>query len=905
MALLSISSHGCLQITATVNSEYFKNDLIYSQEIIEAFNLSQEAGLLKIAATKAIVALPNSLAYWRDYIILYITELCHLRASSGILLEPIAPPSLAVLQDLLEKIPPMPGAEYCTIDLLENIWHKFDIWLRKKVEKLDNNVAQFFTTHLPLWNQVGRVCFHLAENKQNPDYPFAFLATYSNKLMKNLKLQYQPLSVAIEEYAGADNKKALASLLQPVYQASKQCKWVQDLLDHNDIYHTLAWEAKEAYNLLSSVPQLEEAGIVVHLPDWWKKRPKPRVQVSIGNAQNNLFNANTLLDFNIDIAVEGKPLSQQEIEEIFAAENGLVLLRGQWVELDREKLQSALKHWQIVKRDVAAGGVTFIEGMRLLSGAGHKLENVGANEEEHTWSYVEAGDGLKKILQGLRNPETLQNSNPGNELHAKLRVYQAIGVNWLYFLTELGLGACLADDMGLGKTIQIIALLLVKKQQYKKQPQQKKTCSILVLPASLLANWKGELERFAPSLKILFIHASETTLSAVDKIAQNADDIISGFDLVLTTYGMLSRQPWLLKQGWSLVILDEAQAIKNPSSTQTKLAKELQGTARIALTGTPVENRLGDLWSLFDFICPGLLGSSARFKSFVKVLQQQDQVSFAPLRKLVQPYILRRLKTDKRIITDLPDKTEMTAWCGITKEQAKLYAQTVREMTIAIKQPNSQMQRRGLVLAYLTRFKQICNHPSQFLGDGEYSADKSGKFSRLKEICDEIAARQEKVLVFTQYREMTIPLSVLLGEIFGQPGLILHGGTPVKQRKDLVAKFLQEQGNPFFVLSLKAAGIGLNLTAASHVVHFDRWWNPAVENQATDRAYRIGQNKNVLVHKFVCRGTIEEKIDALISGKADLANSILNGNNEAKLTELSDAELISLVSLDIDKAQID
>jgi len=364
---------------------------------------------------------------------------------------------------------------------------------------------------------------------------------------------------------------------------------------------------------------------------------------------------------------------------------------------------------------------------------------------------------------------------------------------------------------------------------------------------------------------------------------------------------MLLRQPWLLDIGWQLAVLDEAQAIKNPGARQTKIVKQLKADARIVLTGTPVENRLSDLWSLFDFLSPGLLGSAEKFKKFVKTLESRVENRFAPLRSLVQPYILRRLKTDKRVIADLPEKTEVKSFCGLGKRQVALYTKLVKELSDAL-EGQEGIKRRGLVLAYLMRFKQLCNHPSQLLGDGQFEPAESGKFSRLAEICEEIASRQEKTLVFTQFREMAEPLSNLLATVFGRAGLVLHGGTAVGKRKQLVDQFQRDDGPPYFVLSLKAGGTGLNLTAASHVIHFDRWWNPAVENQATDRAFRIGQRRNVLVHKFVCRGTIEEKIDALIEEKSQLAADLLEGGAEKMLTEMTDAQLIQFVSLDIDKA---
>jgi non-specific serine/threonine protein kinase len=350
-----------------------------------------------------------------------------------------------------------------------------------------------------------------------------------------------------------------------------------------------------------------------------------------------------------------------------------------------------------------------------------------------------------------------------------------------------------------------------------------------------------------------------------------------------------------------LVALDEAQAIKNPEAKQTRAAKKLKAQARFALTGTPVENRLGDLWSIFDFINPGLLGSSKEFTSLVKRLAEKPHNPYGPLRELVRPYILRRLKTDKTVIADLPDKTEVKAFCQLSRQQAALYQQAVKELAEQLDDAEG-IKRKGVVLSFLMRFKQICNHPSQWLGDGAWAEEDSGKWARLRDIAEVIAAKQEKVLVFTQFREVTAPLAAFLGSVFGRPGLVLHGETPVSKRQELVRRFQEDEEVGFFVLSLKAGGAGLNLTAASHVVHFDRWWNPAVENQATDRAFRIGQKKNVLVHKFVCRGTVEEKIDQLIESKRQISKDLLEGGAELLLTELKDEELLKLVALDINAA---
>jgi len=377
-----------------------------------------------------------------------------------------------------------------------------------------------------------------------------------------------------------------------------------------------------------------------------------------------------------------------------------------------------------------------------------------------------------------------------------------------------------------------------------------------------------------------------------------------GLDLVITSYGSLLRSPGLAQATWRLAILDEAQAVKNPQAKQTKAAKALKAQSRIALTGTPVENHLGDLWSIFDVINPGLLGTARQFSRYAKGLSERELNPYGPLRELVRPYILRRMKTDRSIIADLPDKTEVKAYCNLSRRQAALYAQAVEDLAESLEDADG-IQRKGVVLATLTRLKQICNHPSQWLGDQAWGEEDSGKWARLREIAEVVASRQEKMLVFTQFREMTDPLATFLGGIFGRPGLVLHGQTEVKRRKALVQAFQADEAVPFFVLSLRAGGAGLTLTAASHVVHFDRWWNPAVENQATDRAFRIGQRRNVLVQKFVCRGTVEEKIDALIESKRDLSEGLLAGPGEISLTEMSNDALLQLVALDIHSAMKD
>ncbi|MEI7669948.1 MAG: DEAD/DEAH box helicase, partial [Pseudomonadota bacterium] len=517
------------------------------------------------------------------------------------------------------------------------------------------------------------------------------------------------------------------------------------------------------------------------------------------------------------------------------------------------------------------------------------------NANSANWAEVMAGQWLANTLQKLRNPDNGTTINLDNMLNATLRPYQQTGVQWLHFLTQLRLGACLADDMGLGKTIQVLSLLLMLSASTAKT----KKPNILVAPASLLGNWASEAKKFAPSLKLLIAHPSFMASDELKTKPRNLAD----YDLVITSYGTLLRVEWFADTQWQLAIIDEAQAIKNHGTKQTKAVKTLKADSRIAMTGTPIENRLGDLWSLFDFINPGLLGTAKQFTDFTKSLSDQPHASFLPLRNLVRPYILRRLKTDKTIISDLPDKTELKAFCHLSKKQAVLYQDAVKELKEKLENTNDDsIERKGLVLSFIMRFKQICNHPSQWLGDNAWEQEDSGKLMRLREISEVIAEKQEKMLIFTQFKEIIPSLSTFMGNIFGRKGLVLHGETQVAKRKELVNQFQEDETIPFFILSLKAGGAGLNLTAASHVVHFDRWWNPAVENQATDRAFRIGQKRNVLVHKFICQGTIEDKIDQMIDNKKKQSEDFLGSGGEINLTTMSDKDLLNLVTLDLSAA---
>ncbi len=866
-----------------------------SKKLLEAYEESAARGMLYSASEELEAVLPLSFDFARSIGRLYLTSLCKAGMGEPGEAVPALPSPLADLDRAILQAPPMTGLEYLTPEVLSGWWQALDHLARSEIAKHSGGAQGYLRERNPQWRFVGRVTFHLAENKRDPERPFAFLATFANGLTPQGKVKHEPLGRALQQYAGEQNRGAMLALLLPIQRAAESSKEIQRLVDSGEIYHPLAWSPREAYDFLKAIPLFESSGLIVRVPDWWnaQKPTRPRVSVKIDSKNKASFGVDALLQFSVGMSLDGETLSPDEMAQLLEASGGLIPLKGKWVEVDREKLKQALDHWKEVEKDVHRDGITFFQGMRLLSGANlSKAEEDESEAAIREWTGLTAGAELDAVLQRLRSPETGQELAPP-DLQAELRPYQQTGYSWLRFVARLGLGACLADDMGLGKTVQVIALLLDLKRD------EQKNASLLVVPASLIANWKSELAKFAPSISFAVAHPSELTASAGEIGLADADS----FDLIITTYGMLVRSDWLKKYRWRLAILDEAQAIKNSGTKQTRAVKELTAGGRIAMTGTPIENRLSDLWSLFDFLNPGLLGTAKEFGSFVKRLQNAEVPSFEPLRNLVRPYILRRLKTDKRVISDLPDKTEVKAYCALSKHQAALYQKAVDDLAEHL-QGTDGIQRRGIVLAQLMRLKQICNHPAQVAGTNDYAADRSGKFRRLAEIAEEIASRQEKVLVFTQFREIAEPLAEFLATLFGRSGLVLHGGTSVKKRKEFVDQFQREDGPPFFVLSLKAGGTGLNLTAASHVIHFDRWWNPAIENQATDRAFRIGQKKNVLVHKFICRGTVEERIDEMIARKSHIAGEAIGGeaSGEVLLTEMDNDTLFRFVKLDLHQA---
>ena len=625
-------------------------------------------------------------------------------------------------------------------------------------------------------------------------------------------------------------------------------------------------------------PLLSGAGFGVLLPDWVRKarlglklttRSQTPSATSVTGAK---FGLGDLVDFRYDVAVGDEALDPAELAELARLKVPLVRLRGQWVELDDAHVKAALKFLER-SRD---GTMTAADALAIgLRGPDEDIPLVG----------VDADGWLGDLLSGQVDRRLRPMTAPAG-FSGQLRPYQERGLSWLSFLGGLGLGGVLADDMGLGKTIQLLSLIAADRAGP----------TLLVCPMSLVGNWQREAARFTPDLRV-HVHHGADRLDGESLALALADA-----DLVITSYGVATRDQAALGQlTWARVVCDEAQNIKNHATRQARAVRALPAATRIALTGTPVENRLSELWSIMEFTNPGLLGPAGKFreKYSVPIERHASADAAQALKRLTQPFVLRRLKTDKTIISDLPDKQEMKVWCNLTPEQASLYAATVADMLSRIEDAADDISRRGLVLATMAKLKQVCNHPAHLLGDGSRLPGRSGKLARLEEICDEIVAEGDKALCFTQYAEFGRMLQPHLAARLGCPVLFLHGGTTKKQRDAMVAQFASLAEPALFLLSLKAGGTGLNLTAASHVIHVDRWWNPAVEDQATDRAFRIGQRRNVQVRKFVCVGTLEERIDAMIEEKKALADRIV-GTGESWLTELSVEDLRAVLTLSPD-----
>ena len=645
-------------------------------------------------------------------------------------------------------------------------------------------------------------------------------------------------------------------------------------------------DAATAYQFLTRESMaLEEAGYGIILPAWWTRRgtrTKPTIRANVKTPQmqgGGGVSLATTLELNLEVALGDQVMTARELEALAQLKTPLVRLRGQWVELNASEIRAALDFWN------RKGETTLKDVIRLAVGAG---ETPGGFDVDG----VAASGWVEDLLGQLTGRAEFQEMEAPDGFCGTLRPYQQRGYSWLAFLRRWGLGACLADDMGLGKTIQTLAAIQQDRSEGVEEP------TLLVCPTSVLNNWRKEAARFTPDLPLMMHHGPgrKRGTAFVEAARQHA--------IVVASYGVLARDVGFMAEvPWRGIVLDEAQNIKNPATRQARAARSLGADYRVALTGTPVENHVGDLWSVMQFLNPGLLGTEGEFKRnyFIPIQAERDEGAAQRLQRATGPFILRRLKTDRAVITDLPEKMETREFCPLTREQATLYEAVLREAEQALEEAEG-IGRRGAILGTLTKLKQVCNHPRQLLGDNSAIAGRSGKLARLQDMLEEIIAVGDRALIFSQFAEMGGILQRHIQDTFGKEALFLHGGVSRRQRDRMVERFQDDKNGPrVFILSLRAGGTGLNLTAANHVFHYDRWWNPAVENQATDRAFRIGQTNNVQVHKFMCAGTLEERIDLMIEAKQATAERVV-GAGEGWLTELSNEELRDVLSLSSEAA---
>lgn len=653
---LALRPSGTIHIDSSNTSQELLPS-VTAKAIQEQFAKSSWLGLLYLGVANFSDTLPPSFAFWQRFSHLFITHICRLSGSISTFDSFNIPvPKTEELQDIIKHAPFMIGVEYLNLEVLHNLWKELIKTIVIELQHYDGSLQNYLSANNSSWNLVGRVCFHLAENKNDPDLPFAFLATYTDKLLATSAVRHLPLGNALQEYAGEKNRSSLLALLLPVQKAAAQSSFINSLVEKRDIFHPIAWSPHEAHQFLQDIPIIESAGVVVRVPNWWNpsKPTRPKVAISIGQNEASAVGMDALLDFNMHIALSsGEKLSQAELDQLLNSNNSLVKIKGQWVEIDQQKLTEVLKHWKQIQKQVDQNGLSFAAGLRLLAG----IPISGTSNEESVvdaaeWSFITAGDWLLNTLNKLRSPDSKDEqqitSILNKYLNATLRPYQVAGVKWLWLLYNLKLGGCLADDMGLGKTIQILSLLLlIKYCKSRSSPH------LLIVPASLLANWQDEILRFTPSIKFLIIHSSTN----IKNLNDFSKETIKDYNLIITTYGFAQRLDWFSTVNWDTIILDEAQTIKNPNTKQTLAVKSLKSNVRFILSGTPIENRLMDLWSLFDFTAPGLLGTSKAFLQHGKRLNEKATNFLVAIRTLVKPYILRRLKNDKSIIADLPDKT--------------------------------------------------------------------------------------------------------------------------------------------------------------------------------------------------------------------------------------------------------
>ena len=788
---------------------------------------------------------------------------------------PVLPVTDQDLEDLFSLYPMEPenyfGAD--AADRLKFLWGCMETAAEDLLIRFQDDpvrVKEYLSMQLQLPNTL-QFCISDADSEE---YPFKLEIRFLTE--EKHKMVSKPLA-DLKSIASQISAEGLNTLLQPLLEMAASDTFYRRLLYTGKIDSPILLDRMESWKFLQRSRENRDEAIEYRIPAAWQKKRSGSVGFNAhltAEDSGSRFSAQSLIKMRPSLVIDGQAVSEEELDKIASQEEGLYFLNGRWVVINPREIDRARKSMHDYEQD----GLSLFEAMRIKAGMTvYNPDGYGAVITQDEW--------LDQWLSQLSHPVTNKNLPVPNSVKGNLFEYQKTGYSWLNMMEEVSLGACLADDMGLGKTLQVLALL---QNHQNKNPEGR---SLIVVPASLLMNWVKEAEKFTPELKLCVLHG-QTEEKLKEKMEKSDDPVM------VTTYALARKNKFLQDVDWEYLILDEAQAIKNPTVKQTRAVKDMKARYRIALTGTPIENDLSNLWSIFDFLNKGLLGSFDEFRQMAGKMEK-DPKEYEKLHELVQPFLLRRVKTDKSIVADLPDKIEKKAYVQLTKRQTALYLREIKNLERILSNKSlNRITRAGQVLASITHFKQICNHPDQFVKGDAYKPADSGKFDVLKSICETIRDNKECCLVFTQYREIIPSLTGYLETVFGAPGLSIDGSTPVAKRQELVDSFNEQKSYiPFMVLSLKAGGTGLNLTRASHVIHFDRWWNPAVENQATDRAYRIGQDKNVIVHKIISAGTIEEHIDDLIDSKKELAERVIGSGSDKWITEMSSEELLDLVRL--------
>lgn len=876
------------------------------------------------SALDKLVGTPT-LQFWHKLPSAILRHLLLAAASGNRLFTPAhsvaSPPSLppAQLARLCTEAQQQPWGSYLTKPLLQDICRQLVEHLLQAAAGRD--LVGYLQAEQPRlyqkWQQVGQLCFHLGETgKQHEGKPpFGFLATVISGVSAEGKAQHKKLGQLIRE---GTKHPAFTGLMTTIKTLAERESFWRRLHEEQPIWKPQYLDAQQAFLLLETADSLSDLGIALKLPTSWQGRKPAKVQLAISvSAAEPEAGLGSWLSFRPKLlSPDGKAFD--DISQLLGpssnGQDGLIRMGDRWVQVSRHKLEELRDNWRqlmtIHQQGVplttaftwlarwSADRQTQLLGLEAGGSASLDQEVAPCHPEGETQADVQInlGSALLPVLRPLLNPSSAELPQAAADIlqtdfNATLRPYQRAGVAWLHHLVRHQLGGVLADDMGLGKTVQILALLTICKRIAEDQLTPTKPFrTLLIVPTSLLSNWQREASVFAPKLRFALYHGSSGSLG-------------SGVDIVLTTYGMVARRAELTQNPWQLMVLDEAQAIKNPMTAVHQAVQQLSGGPKILLTGTPIENSLTDLWALLDTCARPLLGTWQQFRDRLAELKEDA----TPLKKLIAPFVLRRMKSDPEIGKELPAKIYRKVLCPLSPLQTELYQQLLKDWQPASPELEQGDQSDGSgpkhsssrdhILTTLLKLRQICNHPDQYRKSGGFALKDSGKFYRLAKLARQIKAEGEKMLVFTAYRELTGELADLLSQVFGRDGLVLHGGISPAERGQLVEQFQQPGGPPFFVLSLRAGGTGLTLTAASHVVHFDRWWNPAIENQATDRAYRIGQTRRVLVHQFICRGTVEDRLDRLLAHKQHLATDVIDGAQSLGLDALTDDELLAALNL--------